>query len=64
MSDCSNSRCEPYRRAEVLIVFTDSRELCYRLPLNLMDREIDHFEADGARYLRQRIRDWDDLDES
>ena len=54
MSDCSNSSLKPYKRAEVRIVFTDNRELEYFLPINLMNRRIDHFDVDGEIYTRQR----------
>ena len=54
MSDCSNSRCEPYRRANVRIVFTDKQEHDFYLPLNLMNRQIDHFDVDGEKFTRQR----------
>ncbi len=56
MSDCSNPHCKPYRRANVRIVFTDKQEHDYYLPLNLMNREIDYFDVDGARYTRQQQR--------
>ena len=56
MSDCSNSRCEPYRRVDVRIVFTDKREIEYLLPINLMNRRIDHFDVDGELYTRQEKR--------
>ena len=54
MSDCSNASCKPYKRVEVRMVFTDKREIEYLLPLNLMNREIDHFDVDGERFTRQR----------
>lgn len=54
MSDCSNPHCKPYKRVEVRIVFTDKHELEYLLPLNLMNRTIDHIEVDTTRYIRQR----------
>ena len=56
MSDCSNSSLKPYKRAEVRIVFTDNRELEYFLPINLMNRTIDHFAVDGERFTRQQER--------
>ena len=54
MSDCSNSALRPYKRVEVRIVFTDEREIEYMLPLNLMNRQIDHFDVGGVLYTRQR----------
>lgn len=49
-------------RADVRVVFADgSRAL--EFPLNLADRTIDHFEVDGARFVRARERDWDDVEE-
>lgn len=54
MSDCSNASCKPYKRVEVRIVFTDEREIEYMLPLNLMNRQIDHFDVGGVLYTRQR----------
>lgn len=56
MSDCSNPGAVPYRRVEIRVVFTDRREIEYLLPLNLMNREIDHFEVDGESYTRQQRR--------
>ena len=56
MSDCSNPHCKPYKRVEVRIVFEDERELEYLLPINLMNREIDHFDVDGERFTRQEKR--------
>ena len=53
MSDCSNASCKPYKRVDVRMVFTDKREIEYMLPLNLMNREIDHFDVDGELYTRQ-----------
>ena len=60
MSDCSNAFLAPYDRCEIRIVFTDHQERDFMLPINLMNRSIDHFEADGIRYVRARERDWDD----
>lgn len=60
MSDCANSGAAPYRRCEVKIVFKGGREIGYELPINLMNRQIDHFEADGERFVRARCVDWDD----
>jgi len=54
MSDCSNASCKPYRRANVRIVFTDKQEHDYYLPLNLMNRQISHFDVDGEKFTRQR----------
>ena len=54
MSDCSNPNAKPYKRVEVRVVFTDKREIEYFLPLNLMNRRIDHFDVDGELYTRQR----------
>ena len=54
MSDCSNSHCKPYKRVEIRVVFTDKRELEYLLPINLMNRRIDHFDVDGEKFTRQR----------
>ncbi len=54
MSDCSNASCKPYKRVEVRIVFADKREIEYFLPLNLMNRQIDHFTVDGEKFTRQR----------
>lgn len=56
MSDCSNPHCKPYKRVEVRMVFDDERELEYLLPINLMNREIDHFDVDGELYTRQEKR--------
>jgi hypothetical protein len=56
MSDCSNSSCKPYKRVEVRVVFEDERELEYLLPINLMNRRIDHFDVDGERFTRQQQR--------
>ena len=42
------------RRCDIKIVFTDRSGFDFCFPINLMDREISHFEADGVRYLRQR----------
>lgn len=56
MSDCSNSRCEPYRRVDVRIVFTNKKEHDYHLPLDLVNREIDYFDVDGEIYSRQEKR--------
>ena len=38
------------------MVFTDKRELEYLLPINLMNRAIDHFDVDGELYTRQQQR--------
>lgn len=38
------------------MVFTDKRELEYLLPINLMNRRIDHFDVDGELYTRQEKR--------
>ena len=54
MSDCSNSRCEPYRRVDIRIVFTNKKEQDYHLPLDLVNREIDYFDVDGEKFTRQR----------
>lgn len=54
MSQCSNRTCKPFKRSDVKIFFTDYHELEYHIPLNLMNRHIDHFEVDGERYTRQR----------
>ena len=54
MSDCSNSSMKPYKRVEIRVVFTDKREIEYLLPINLMNREIAHFDVDGEKYTRQR----------
>jgi len=56
MSDCSNPHCKPYKRVEVRVVFTDKQELEYLLPINLMNRCIDHFDVDGELYTRQEKR--------
>ena len=56
MSDCSNPHCKPYKRVEIRVVFTDKREIEYLLPINLMNREIDHFDVDGELYTRQEKR--------
>ena len=56
MSDCSNPHCKPYKRVEVRIVFEDEREIEYFLPLNLMNRRIDHFDVDGEHFTRQEKR--------
>ena len=56
MSDCSNSSYKPYKRVEVRVVFTDKREIEYFLPINLMNRCIDHFDVDGELYTRQEKR--------
>lgn len=42
------------RRCDIKIVFTDRSGFDFCFPINLLDREISHFEADGVRYLRQR----------
>lgn len=57
MSDCSNSRCEPYRRVDIRIVFTNKKEHDYYLPLDLVNREIDYFDVDGEIYTRQQRRE-------
>lgn len=54
MSDCSNPHLKPYKRVEIRVVFTDKRELEYLLPINLMNRCIDHFDVDGEKFTRQR----------
>ena len=54
MSDCSNPNAKPYKRVEVRMVFTDKQELEYLLPINLMNRRIDHFDVDGEKFARQR----------
>lgn len=53
------------RRVEVRIVFADKRERDYMLPLNLMDRRIDHFDVDGVRYIpaRRHSESWEWLNE-
>ena len=56
MSDCSNPNAKPYKRVEIRVVFTDKREIEYFLPLNLMNRVIDHFDVDGELYTRQEKR--------
>lgn len=56
MSDCSNPNAKPYKRVEVRMVFTDKRELEYLLPINLMNRAIDHFDVDGEKFTRQEKR--------
>ena len=56
MIDCSNPNAKPYKRVEVRMVFDDERELEYLLPINLMNREIDHFDVDGELYTRQEKR--------
>ena len=53
MSDCSNPNAKPYKRVEIRVVFDDEQELEYLLPINLMNREIDHFDVDGELYTRQ-----------
>lgn len=65
MSDCSNSRCEPYRRVDIRIVFTDKKEHDYHLPLDLVNREIDYFTVDGEKFTRQRNHEesWEWLNE-
>lgn len=57
MSDCSNASYKPYKRVEVRMVFTDKRELEYLLPINLMNRRIDHFDVDGEKFTRQQRRE-------
>ena len=54
MSDCSNPNAKPYKRVDVRIVFTDKHEHDFYLPLNLMNREISHFDVDGEKFTRQR----------
>ena len=54
MSDCSNPNAKPYKRVEIRVVFTDKQELEYLLPINLMNRHIDHFDVDGVRFTRER----------
>ena len=54
MSDCSNPSAKPYKRVEIRVVFTDKQELEYLLPINLMNRHIDHFDVDGEKFARQR----------
>ena len=56
MSDCSNPHCKPYKRVEIRVVFDDEQELEYLLPINLMNRHIDHFDVDGEKYTRQEKR--------
>ena len=56
MSDCSNPNAKPYKRVEIRVVFDDERELEYLLPINLMNRQIDHFDVDGELYTRQEKR--------
>ena len=56
MSDCSNPNAKPYKRVEIRVVFDDERELEYLLPINLMNRAIDHFDVDGELYTRQQQR--------
>lgn len=56
MSDCSNPHYKPYKRVEIRVVFDDERELEYLLPINLMNRAIDHFDVDGELYTRQQQR--------
>ena len=60
MSDCANGGAAPYRRCVVKIVFRGGREIDYELPINLMNRYIDHFEVDGERFARTKLVDWDD----
>lgn len=57
MSDCSNSSMKPYKRVEIRVLFTDKREIDYLLPLNLMNRTIDHFDVDGEKFTRQQRRE-------
>lgn len=40
------------RRCDVVICFTDPDEIEYRLPLDLLDREIDRVEVDGVPFRR------------
>lgn len=65
MSDCSNSSCKPYKRVEIRVVFADKREIEYLLPINLMNRVIDHFDVDGEKFTRQRKHEesWEWLNE-
>lgn len=65
MSDCSNSGFEPYKRCEIKIVFSDHVAYSLELPISLTNRAIHHFEADGARFTRQRNHEesWEWLNE-
>ena len=56
MSDCSNPNAKPYKRVEIRVVFDDEQELEYLLPINLMNRCIDHFDVDGEPHTRQEKR--------
>ena len=53
------------RRADITIVFKDRKGFDFKFPINLIDREIDHFEVDGARYLLQKKHEesWEWLNE-
>jgi len=58
MSDCRHGGrdvYEPARRVDISIHFTDPAELEYQLPLDLRDREVDHFEVGGVRYDREEF---------
>lgn len=47
------------RRCDVVICFTDPDEIEYRLPLDLLDREIDRVEVDGVPFRRDMgDREW------
>lgn len=52
---------EEARRCDVKVVFSGGIR-ALEFPLNLMDRDIDHIEVDGARFVRARERDWDDVE--
>ena len=43
-----------FNRVDIRIVFTDEKQLEYKLPLDLLDREISHFEVNGERYEKTR----------
>ena len=61
MSDCSTRAFdageEPIR---VMVVFAGG-DRPYPLTLARLGRTVDHFEADGARYVRETPPDWDDF---
>ena len=46
----------------VVVVFK-AGERPYELVLAKHGREVDHFEADGERFVRDRPRDWDVMEE-
>lgn len=46
-------------RCEITIHFRNPRDLDFKIPLNILDREVAFIDVDGERYIRASKREHD-----